>query len=346
MFLCAKRFDAFYAALLIFAYFEMKLLLFGEEVLLRKIMIEDLTAKEVQLVRSGANHFLLSGEKTGRGISYSKLTAWDLSDWKSLIRSIWYINTCIEDNHNVQRKGMILVVDLCGRSQHSPAEILNFIAMSRNLQNTYLCRIEGVHFLYDNPALHPFFQGLLGVINKDFRLRHRFHFGSPMEIHYSLLTFGINIHEFTQPGSGGSSPESMDKYLLDREKIDGPIRDREAPYRDPSSKYALYPNSNDVLLGRNLMVRASFSGNQLYKNIIESRASLFPSIDCQYKAEKGRMANETRLVLQINYGTRFLARNEQGWIAATKEEVNKKVGQDLRTAAKKRLESSNYMDGP
>lgn len=334
MFLRAQRFDVNNAASLLFLYFEQKLELFGEYVLCRKIMLPDLTEAEVELVKSGANLLLSGRERTGRCISYAKLSAWDISDWRALVRSVWYVNTSIEDLEGSQKNGGLLIIDICGNSKHSPMEILNYLSRSRRLLDAYLFRVEGLHLCYDNPGIKPFVEGLLGIFSKNFRMRHRVHYGSSLEIAYSLRTFGIDIADCMQPGTGFSSPEKMDEYLELRESIDKPIRDREAAFQKSTSPFALYPNKIDVILGKSL-VAATWYGNLLYKKFIEAQALKYIEASAVgRRVDKTLVAIETLHILQKEYGSRFLLRGKDGWDTVSDAENKQKVSQALRVAAK------------
>jgi hypothetical protein len=333
MFLRAKRFDPEDAAYLMVVYFQSKLELFGDELLVQKITWTDLTHNEQEMVKDGGYLHLKGYECKGRVILYVRVCTWDLADPLGLVRGTWYINSAIEDDAEQQRRGAILMLDLKGQIKHTPMEIVKFFATVQKHMETILFRVDCVHILYDNPALDSFFKSLLGVLRKDFRLRHRFHFGSALEIQYSLRTFGINVEDYLGPDQDSCFRENNVRYLQERLRIEEEWRQREEPFTRPTSKIALYPNRNDILLGRH-KVAPTWPGNMMYNKLIDSQAPRYVLANGHARLEKTLIAWQTIHVLHREYGARFLTRKEDCWEAMEEAEVQPKVSQSLRVAAR------------
>jgi len=333
MLLRAKRFDARDAACVLLQYFSSKLDLFGDKLLGQKITWNDLTPTEQERVKAGGYLHLKGVEPKGRVILFARVSYWDLSDPISLVRGMWYINSAIEDDDEQQRKGAIMMMDLTGPFRHTPVEIVKFFAMIQKHMETVLFRVDCVHLLYDNPALDSFFKSLFGVSRADLRVRNRCHFGSSLEIQYSLRTFGIDIEGYIGSQAESFSRASMRCYLEQRLPAEEAWRKREEPFTHQTSKIALCPNLNDILLGRNKFA-VSWPGNLMYNKMIESQARRYVAANGQDRVEKTMIALQTIHVLQSDYGARFLNRKDDCWEAAEEAEIRPKVSQSLRRAAR------------
>ena len=348
MLLRAKRFDPEAAAYLLAIYYQSKLELFGDALLVQRITLMDLTENERETMKGGCYLHLRGQERKGRVILYSRIAAWDLLDPLALVRRTWYINSVIEDDDVQQRKGAILMLDLTGHIKHTPMEIVKFFAMIQRHMETILFRVDSVHLLYDNAALNTFFKSLFGVLRPDLRLRHRCHFGSSLEIQYSLRTFGINIEDCIGPRKDSYSQENIHKYLERRLPVEEARRRQEEPFTAPTSKIALYPNQVDILLGRH-KVALTWPGNLMYNKLIESQAPRYIAVNGQDRVEKTLIAFQTIHVLQREYGARFLTRKEDCWETTDDAEVQPKVSQSLRGAARGMLHTKGavgYSKGP
>jgi hypothetical protein len=341
MFLRAKRFVPEEAACLMAIYFQSKLELFGEALLVQHITWVDMTPQDQEFVRSGGYLHLRGKERKGRIILYSRVFSWDLSDPMAIVRGIWYVNSAIESDPEQQRRGAVVLFDLMGQSTHSLVEIVRFFAMVQKHVETILFRVDSVHILYDNPALNGFFKSLFGVIRQDFRLRHRCHFGSNLEIQYSLRTFGIDIKDCVGPGIDAVWKEIIQRQWNERLRAEEEWRRKEEPFTRPTSKIALYPNKHDIILGRS-KIAPTWPGNLMYNKLIESQAPRYVSVHGQNRVEKTLIAFQTIHVLRHEYGARFLSRKEQYWEAAEEAEVQPKVSQSLRVAARLYSQQQHY----
>jgi len=298
--------------------------------LVQKITWNDLTPREQERVKTGQQLHLKGIDPKGRVVLFARASSWDLSDPVSLVRQLWYVNSAIIDDDEQQRKGAIMIMDLTGPSRHAPIDIVKFFAMAQKHQETVLFRIDCMHLLYDSPALDTFFKSLFGVMTAELRVRHRFHFGSSLEIQYSLRTFGIDIEGYIGSQAEEFSQASIRRHLEERLRAEEAWRKREEPFTQQTSKVALCPNQNDILLGRNKFA-VSWPGNLMYNKMIESRARRYVAITGQDRVEKTTIALQTIHVLQSDYGARFLNRKGDCWEAA---EIRPKVSQSLRMAAR------------
>lgn len=175
----------------------------------------------------------------------------DLSDFKAMARYVWYTHWIIQDDPHVQRRGVVLLADARDTWRFSSLQSLHFMAVYPSDKPYHLA---SVHVLYNDPTVDAMIRRVRYVLPNDYRMRIRSHFGSVMEIQYSLKTFGIDV-------SGQLSVEKDSSMLVHYDGIEESIRKRqqfddqwqksEATYRDPGSRVALFPNPQDVIISRN-----------------------------------------------------------------------------------------------
>lgn len=262
---------------------------------------------------------------------------WDATDPKALARCLLFIQGTIHDYPDMQKNGMVNVGDLRGEWMSSNLQMLQFLSSVSHLVDNLPFHMASNHMLYDNHALGAFMQSLWPVVKKEIRLRNRMHFGSNMEIDYSLRTFGMQLGDCQQADGttgGPLSQEAMMEELRRREQLDVQWRTAERPYRDPSSRVALYPNPEDIILGRNKKVASTWPGNTRYNQVIEQQAHRYLGAETGERLEKTFIALETLQILRTQYQARFLSRKESSWETVSDSEAQQKIGQALRNVAR------------
>ena len=85
MFLRADRFDVPAAARRMCLFFEEKLRLFGDDKLVRKLTLADLSQDDVTSLFNGAGHILPQKDSSGRLIFFVDYSYLDYSDWKNIV---------------------------------------------------------------------------------------------------------------------------------------------------------------------------------------------------------------------------------------------------------------------
>lgn len=192
-----------------------------------------------------------------------------------------------------------------------------------------------------------------------------------MELQYSLRTFGIHIpcDPLTTDHSSLQSPfsrASIEQSIQKRQHNDEQWRAVEAPYQDPKSLVALYPNRMDMIMGWQRTITATWPGNLRYNQLIDQFAPLylaeearskkkdvafrvFQILDGQCSAPSLRSSSfATTMPMDASNGgsvmeenppaplrSRFLVRKEELWEALSDEEAMNKVAQSLRDEARK-----------
>lgn len=117
MFLRARRFDAYDAAVMLFNYFEDKRDLWGNDLLIHRISWQDLTSREQEMMKSGIYQLVPKNKSDpSRQVGYYRVCHYDMSDCKALARCLTYpFHSTVYDDAFLQRKGLILVCDFRGK---------------------------------------------------------------------------------------------------------------------------------------------------------------------------------------------------------------------------------------
>lgn len=153
-----------------------------------------------------------------------------------------------------------------------------------------------------------------------------------MEVQYSLKTFGVDLPDCLN-GEGPFAPEAIEKELLRWQQVERAWLAVELPYREKTSVTALYPNPQDIIMGKNRKVASSWAGNLFFANVIRMHAH-------QYMAAKDRfdkiaITYEVMRILNDEHHARFLARKDDIWETVDSSEAQYKVSQALRDEARR-----------
>lgn len=282
---------------------------------------------------------------TGRGIAFVRVCQWDApNNHKMLIRCMHYMQSAIADDVEMQKCGVVTVADFGGRWKSTPLQILQFIAslpdiatgnsVFRNpsIIDSSPFHEASTHILYSDIALDTLIRGFRRVFQASHHLRFRLHFGSAIETVYSLRTYGIDFSGLLGAGdkSGPLSEEKMEQDIQRRQQLDEEWRAMEAPYRDPSSQIALFPNPQDVIMGRNKKIATSWPGNIVYHSLVERYSGRYMEAQAGDRVHLTMISLEIFHILQKDHGTRFLVRKESTWEVCDDAQVQKKIGQALR----------------
>lgn len=349
MFLRAKKFDTLASANMMVQHFENKLALFGEDLLVKKITLDCLSPKEMEIVRTGSIQMLRNRESKGRVIFFMSLPLYDCSDWKAFTRYIWYqIYSIVEEDEELQKNGLVQVLSLHGKFVSSTSEMLDFFYHVENFHNNWAFHVNCVHYCYENATLDAFLKGLTIFAGKELRLRQRRHPGSSLEAQYSLMTFGITAHDCFTPGQGIMSERHIQGYVEERQQVESIWKAREKSYEDPQARFSPYPNKQDVLIGRGNNYR-EWSGNIRLTKMVSLYAPRYLEIGAKDRIEKTIITMQVISMIENDYHGRFLIHKEDGWEVADENLAKEKVSGALRTEARvlnKALASSSPQSVP
>lgn len=333
MFLRARMFDPVQAAVLMYKYYENKLQLFGENLLVKTITLDDLTEKEIDLIRTGSVQTLCGREQAGRGIIFMTMALYDVRDWKAFTRHLWYIIlSALESDEELQKRGIVEVAHLYGTFRHSPGQLMEAFWRVKNVIHNWPFRIGGFHLCFDNPTFRAFLNGINALVVRDRRLRERCHFGSPLEATYALLTFGMSTQDCFTLKEGIMSRQYIETFLTDRRQKEAKIKERELEFEKPTSRFALYPNPSDVLMGRGKPFR-EWPGNIRLAKIVALHALRYAEATNE-RIDKTIIAMQIVHMIENDDAGRFLQRTDDGWEVVEDSVSKEKVSQALRTEAR------------
>lgn len=333
MFLRSERFDPKKAAAKLCRHFEHKMELFGDSKLVRRITLDDLDENAKARFYTGTIQFLVNSDRSGRGIYLMTGATFEASsDWKDMVRYCWYIvMSTLEENEEIQKRGVVQVFNLTGEWITPPSKVVATAQPSRHIVNDWPFRSCGFHLCYDNALLQSLITGISHFLVKELRIRERTHFGSPIEIQYSLMTFGMDLADAFEPGKGNMSREYIDRYLAERSAIEQEWKKQEQAFRDVNRDFVDYPISNDVLMGRGFAT--SWIGNQRLQSYVQSYSGRYT--DDQSRIDKTMMQIKIVQHVQVEDG-RFIEPTVNGWAVVPDQVAKQKVGQMLRSKRRKR----------
>jgi hypothetical protein len=294
-----------------------------------------LTEQEYSIFRSGAYQLVPNYDAKGRAVAIHRLCHLDIAEnVKATARCIWYIESLVEDYPSMQQKGVVTIVDSGGQWKCSALQLLHFLATYPMDATPF--HDASMHVIYNDSTLDAMIRKFRYILRQDFRLRMRLHFGSTLETMYSLRTFGIDVSDWWTMDDKRAFSFIIDEDIRKRQEREERWRLLEAPYRDPSSHVALFPNPQDIILGRNKAIALTWSGNILYHKVIQQHAHRY--IDAQALGTdrfcKTMISLEIFHILHGTYGSRFLARKDTVWEVIDDFEAQKKISQALRALAR------------
>lgn len=183
-------------------------------------------------------------------------------------------------------------------------------------------------------------------MSRNHRVRFRFHFGSWMEIRYELRTFGIDLpvdpfYLDDSPLALASRNPFSKNYIIQelkrRLEIEDAWQAQEELYQHWSSPIAMYPNSQDIIMGRQRNVFSTWPGNLKYHQVMQRLAPLYLAVESRH--DKSDIAVQAMQALtsptENDVPSRFLGRLEDHWEILDDKDVIGKISQSLRDEARK-----------
>ena len=324
MFLRATSFDPRAAGRRIVAHFENKAVLFGEDMVAKKIAFSDLTKDDKAVLLSGYAQFLPQPDSAGRTVSFLVRKRQHVGkSWKNAFRASWYrAMVALESDENLQRLGCVCVyydiggTNSCGSDGTMNFDNSNHSRISRDqVMNMHLLRdalplkLTAFHFCYDHVALQPAMSLLRTVAGTQFRLRFRDHFGSHQECQYSLMTFGIAKESLPLNEHGELVNDQFLEALRIQKQKEENLEHFQRLEIGPTSKDAglvIEATDNDCLLGKGWPCQ-HHPGNLKLAALIEHRREQH---NCADKFEKVCISMDVVNIIQKQLGGRFLEMDE------------------------------------
>jgi hypothetical protein len=335
MFLRACRFDPKEAAHKMSRFFVHKLELFGDEKLVQDITLDDLGEYEMQHMYDGVIQFPRINDRGMRAQYYMLSANHPVPDehWKSFLRYQFYQLMAVLEDEEVQKRGIVEMSNLCGKSHHSFRQLLTFGVKAKDFFNDRPVKVCAFHVLYDQSHFVQFLTSISGMMKTDLRLRQRFHFGSEMEIQYELLTFGIKLPKSCfKLGQGIFTRSHIDAYLEQRRQREITRKRQEAEAAALRPNRALCPIKEDVIMGRGRPYQR-WPGNKRLAQLVLDNTERY--MQTSYKKDKTVIASDIVRNVQAN-GGRFIVRATDDWEKVDDVPAREKVSQLLRAEARSR----------
>jgi len=297
-----------------------------------------LTEQEWAFFRCGAYRLIPNSDRSGRSVFLSMMSRFDSSqNSRTVARSVWYIHLAVEDRPTMQQKGMVTVVDFSGQWSVSPFDIMRHMATYPH--DAVPIHDVCMHVLNNDSSMHNVIPKLRNLLRKENRMKVRFHRGSSLEMEYALRAFGIDVSrqlfQAQDKMLDSHYDDSLEGYIKERQRIEDEWRQSEATYRHPSSPVALFPNPQDIIMGRNKAVALTWPGNVMFHKVIQQHVGRY--IEAQGtpgQIGKTMITVEVRHLFQTKYKSRFLVRNNTSWVVIDDSESHAKISQALRNAAR------------
>ncbi|VEU35002.1 unnamed protein product [Pseudo-nitzschia multistriata] len=217
MFLRATEGDVKKAAKRLTRHFKTKLRLFGEDKLVRDIVLDDLSEDDMESLKSGGFQVLSKRDAAGRSVLFGRYTSMRYKTIDNMLRALWYIWMSILEDPTNQKKGVVALGYEVGRvplDRFDGTEEGEGLAgfelgedatdhnMSGGFDRTLARKIVsvplsvparpvGYHLCTDSHQWVGMLNMVMVTLCKFIRLRMRIHHGTDVECKYALMTHGM-----------------------------------------------------------------------------------------------------------------------------------------------------------
>jgi len=318
-FLRTEHFDAQAAAQRFMKFFDLKLDVWGEEKLGKKITLADFDENDMATLEHGHMQLLPIRDHVGRRILFNNLNHLRYQDGVNQLRTLWYLAAIANEDEDTQKKGLVFIMYKVGEEKGlRPCRSLLWRGVSAH--RSFPARLSGMHVCFGRQSL-PFVRLLKYAMEFTASHRVRVHEGSQIECLHTLETFGIEK---------GAIPVTSDGEITTGYHLDWLAKRRaeeEAAEKGNSNCSGLVPSKADVLLGRGK--RAQYHpGNMRLNILLEKQLAAFDKGNRKKKREVASSAID----FVKTRGGRFLQKGEGTyWIEVDDDIARKKISHDFRT---------------
>eukprot|EP00529_Nitzschia_sp_RCC80_P004320 CAMPEP_0113482538 /NCGR_PEP_ID=MMETSP0014_2-20120614/22971_1 /TAXON_ID=2857 /ORGANISM="Nitzschia sp." /LENGTH=934 /DNA_ID=CAMNT_0000376059 /DNA_START=347 /DNA_END=3151 /DNA_ORIENTATION=+ /assembly_acc=CAM_ASM_000159 len=322
-FLRSNQWDVDSAAKQIIDYFDIKLQLFGPELLCKpKITLGDLSKEDRKQLDTGFFQFLPVRDVAGRAIVCAFPPVGRQGPVTSLIRAFYYIIMSLIEDVETQRNGLILMGVNVGPKRRVDREIVFNV---HKVRRALPIRTVAIHYCYDDMRMIPMMTLGMLAMGAAGRVRFRPHYGDwRKDISYQLSTFGVPNDAVPITEDGEVKVKTFRSWVKARKsQEDGKKRKQQS-----SEGTIVLPTRVDVLYGRGKPIQ-DHVGNLRYHALLEYYHS---SYEDAKKFQKKQLAN--RIVSIVHeYGGRFLKQDSHGagWVEVDETVACDKVSHAFRT---------------
>jgi hypothetical protein len=210
-------------------------------------------------------------------------------------------------------------------------------------------RFASFHFCYDDPAMALLLRALKKGIDKRVRIRLRTHYGTPIEIRYCLLTFGIHCPPSVIRTNNTDAPDTPDTTTTDTE-LDLKRREEMETQREHIAldiQVALgvipYPtHPKDVLIGRGQWHK-DHPGNGYHQALIETNLDRYIATSDNF--EKTCISMNVVQAIQDTGGRFLTVVDGEGWKILGNPAARDKTASAFRTKNVARQKAAGKSQG-
>eukprot|EP00934_Nitzschia_sp_Nitz4_P001404 Nitzschia sp. Nitz4//scaffold125_size66327//21610//23311//NITZ4_006128-RA/size66327-augustus-gene-0.7-mRNA-1//-1//CDS//3329534604//1404//frame0 len=298
-------------------HFELKLQLFGPDLLGRDIQMLDLEPEDIRVMESGYAQWVNQRDRAGRAVLFWSPGA-HVGPLRNRFRVQFYGLMYAMRDMETQLRGMVVILYSVGKmGQFDPQAALNLPQLVRSMPS----RFTAVHVCRDGSGRgsRSIVDTALRGLGSFYQVRYRAHYGSYSECMYSLMTFGIPTNALPLDSDGNLQTDEYIKRIRNRQK-----QDLESTI--PTEQLVFIPGPYDVLMGRGKLSQENV-GNLRYRALIASYQHKYESAS---KADKTSIADE---VIQAVYRLkgRFLVEHFADYKEVPYARVREKVSHSFRS---------------
>jgi hypothetical protein len=300
---------------------------YGDEALTRPIRMSDLNKEETDLIKSGEYQILPFRDRSGRRILTIVGQAGLTSTLRARMKVLTYLFFVIADDVETQRRGIILLYTFNfdngfifpHKDEIRAAERVTGFTPTRKVA-LHQCTRDDL-----------FFRLMHGTVvlqmAPDERIRVKFHKGSPVEVAYKLLCFGIPTELIPLTDTGKVKMKNHNQWLK--------LRRVKEQRNDVENDLVECPNLNDVVfrVGKSYLTHP---GNSFYRGLVEEcfqQHNEAPTSDSKVELSWHIIGEVERR------GGRFLVwDNANGWwtVLTDRNQIRSKVAISLKEQKKKK----------
>ncbi|KAG7341663.1 hypothetical protein IV203_023616 [Nitzschia inconspicua] len=319
--------DAHLAAERYIRFYNFKNLLFGPDCLVRDLTWNDLCPADQQAYEKGYLQLLPERDSSNRLICVYFPNLDDYDDATQFGRLLFYNCTNTSSTWESERKGIIVIVWVLGQVNIKKFVTKNYLPVTGHMDNAMPYKLACLHLCYNDSLFNAAWKYLFDFTRDPVKkARCRCHVGTPQEVLYELMTFGIPSKAIPITDTGELQVNWHLMLLEMKQRAEAHVR---SGHNSESTTFILVPSNQDVLFGRGRRIQ-SFPGNIRLKVTVEE---LLPEYETLDKEGKTKLAE--RIVLAVKEGgARFLSQEKGAWTETTDDLARLKVAQLFRNRRK------------
>ncbi|CAJ1962889.1 unnamed protein product [Cylindrotheca closterium] len=314
-FLRCEKFDCHKAALRLVRHFQMKLDLFGQDMLTRDITQDDLNMDDMDCLYSSSGRFLNAYDKAGRVINMMVQVPKTYKTNTVLRKGFYNFMTTYRRDVDIQRRGFVGVLLHPGDEiKGSSADNADLVWKLPKLNEGVPIFLSAIHLCYTTDAWEGMHAMVKTALSKPNQVRCRVHTGTILECFEELRGHGIDPSCIPINGKGEITDHSEHSQILEQQR-------RQERLLYPTRSTIAVPFCEDVLLGKGTPFQIHL-GNKKLRQFVADR---FKKYERAQKGEKKAVAYEIIDAVRGNGGL-FLKQDGNRWAPATDDVALLKVG--------------------